>query len=78
MVLTERAGDDPFDRVDGWRLGGARASWRRRLTVNGGQPVELAVDRAAGGMQIDADDQRHVAAVERTGEHTYWLSASLQ
>ena len=36
LILADRAasaGDDPFDRVDGWRLGGERAASHWRLSV---------------------------------------------
>ena len=36
--------DDPFDRADGWRLGGRRASSWWQLTVGPGAPVEIALD----------------------------------
>ena len=43
-LLAERAGDDPFARVDGWRLGGRRASSWWRLSVASGEPVEVVLD----------------------------------
>jgi acetyl-CoA/propionyl-CoA carboxylase biotin carboxyl carrier protein len=42
-VLAERAGDDPFARVDGWRPAGARAASFWRLAVDGGAPLEVRV-----------------------------------
>jgi acetyl-CoA/propionyl-CoA carboxylase, biotin carboxylase, biotin carboxyl carrier protein len=42
-----RAGDgdrpDPFRRVDGWRLGGLRAASHWRMSVSGGEPVDVTV-----------------------------------
>jgi acetyl-CoA/propionyl-CoA carboxylase biotin carboxyl carrier protein len=35
--------DDPFARVDGWRLGGVRAGSHWRLAVGGGEPVDAQV-----------------------------------
>jgi acetyl-CoA/propionyl-CoA carboxylase biotin carboxyl carrier protein len=34
---------DPFSRVDGWRLGGRRASSWWRLAIGGGEPVEVVI-----------------------------------
>ena len=46
---------DPFDRTDGWRLGGIRAASHWRLAVGAGPPV-----------QVEARPE-HVAAVRRVG-----------
>jgi acetyl-CoA/propionyl-CoA carboxylase biotin carboxyl carrier protein len=46
LTLAEQqawGGDDPFHRVDGWRLGGVRAPSHWRLAVDGGEPVEVEV-----------------------------------
>jgi acetyl-CoA/propionyl-CoA carboxylase, biotin carboxylase, biotin carboxyl carrier protein len=40
---TARAGDDPFARLDGWRLGGIRAASQWRMSVSGGEPVDVSV-----------------------------------
>ncbi|MFZ0090610.1 MAG: biotin carboxylase N-terminal domain-containing protein [Solirubrobacteraceae bacterium] len=40
---AQRAGDDPFARVDGWRLAGHRAASHWRVSVAGGEPVEVDV-----------------------------------
>jgi acetyl-CoA/propionyl-CoA carboxylase biotin carboxyl carrier protein len=40
----ERSGDDPFARVDGWRLSGRRASSWWRLSVGSGEPIEVELD----------------------------------
>ena len=37
-------GDDPFDRVDGWRLGGVRAPSYWKLSVNGGEPLDVVLE----------------------------------
>jgi acetyl-CoA/propionyl-CoA carboxylase biotin carboxyl carrier protein len=39
--LKEQRSDDPFARVDGWRLGGRRASSWWQLTVAGANPIEV-------------------------------------
>jgi acetyl-CoA/propionyl-CoA carboxylase biotin carboxyl carrier protein len=43
-LAGERGGDDPFARVDGWRLGGRRAGSWWRLAVSGAEPVELVLE----------------------------------
>ena len=40
--LTRRS-DDPWDSVDGWRLGGQRAPAYFTLSVNGGEPFDVKV-----------------------------------
>jgi acetyl-CoA/propionyl-CoA carboxylase biotin carboxyl carrier protein len=42
--------DDPFDRVDGWRLGGGRADSWWRLAVGAAEPIEI---RLAAGATAD-------------------------
>ncbi|HUB75793.1 MAG TPA: biotin carboxylase N-terminal domain-containing protein, partial [Solirubrobacteraceae bacterium] len=47
LLVADRAGDDdPFARVDGWRLGGERAGSHWRMAVAGGDPVEVEVPAA--------------------------------
>src|SRR3954471_23379774 len=41
---AERAGDDPFERRDGWRLAGERASSYWKLSVNGGEPLDVVLE----------------------------------
>ena len=65
-----RAGGDPFDRVDGWRLGGVRAQSRWRLSVAGGDPVDVTVPPAYVEMVTVLGDGRF--AVEGRGD---WLLA---
>ena len=50
LILAARAVDagsqderDPFQRVDGWRLGGTRAASHWRMSVGGGEPVDVTV-----------------------------------
>ena len=61
-LLDERSGDDPFRRVDGWRLGGRRASSWWRLLIGPGDPVEIEVRK------VGASDP------ERTGPSTFALT----
>ena len=48
-VWAQQRGDDPFDRLDGWRLGGRRASSWWELTVGGRDPVSIELDAAVLG-----------------------------
>jgi acetyl-CoA/propionyl-CoA carboxylase biotin carboxyl carrier protein len=58
----ERRTDDPFDRADGWRLGGRRAPSWWRLTVGAGAPVQLRLDDLG------------LYELERTGPETWALA----
>jgi acetyl-CoA/propionyl-CoA carboxylase biotin carboxyl carrier protein len=49
LELADRraeADDDPFARRDGWRLGGERAPSHWRLSVAGGEPIEVELPAA--------------------------------
>ncbi|MGZ4175552.1 MAG: ATP-binding protein [Solirubrobacteraceae bacterium] len=73
LILAGRAasaGDDPFDRVDGWRLGGGRAASRWRMSVAGGEPVDVSVPPAYMALVSPLGDGRF--AIEGRGE---WLVA---
>ncbi|MFL5861508.1 MAG: acetyl/propionyl/methylcrotonyl-CoA carboxylase subunit alpha [Solirubrobacteraceae bacterium] len=77
LILAERAahaanegGPDPFDRVDGWRLGGQRAASRWRMSVAGSQAVEVSVPPEYVDMVSPLGDGRFV--IEGRGE---WLLA---
>ena len=37
-------GDDPWERRDGWRLGGERAPSYWKLSVDGGEPIDVVLD----------------------------------
>jgi acetyl-CoA/propionyl-CoA carboxylase biotin carboxyl carrier protein len=43
IALGAPASDDPWDRKDGWRLGGVRAPSYWKLAVNGGEPIDVAL-----------------------------------
>jgi acetyl-CoA/propionyl-CoA carboxylase, biotin carboxylase, biotin carboxyl carrier protein len=73
LMLADRArtaGDDPFQRVDGWRLGGARASSHWRLSVAGGPPLDVEVTPEFAAMVTALGDGRF--AIDGRGE---WLLA---
>jgi acetyl-CoA/propionyl-CoA carboxylase biotin carboxyl carrier protein len=63
-VLAERAGDDPFARVDGWRAAAARAAAFWRLAVDGGDPVEVRVTPGA--------------AIERSGDREFAITSGAE
>jgi acetyl-CoA/propionyl-CoA carboxylase biotin carboxyl carrier protein len=48
-ALGEPASDDPFARRDGWRLGGVRAPSYWKLSVDGGEPLDLVLDEPVRG-----------------------------
>jgi acetyl-CoA/propionyl-CoA carboxylase biotin carboxyl carrier protein len=80
-LAAEAAGDDPFARVDGWRLGGVRAPTRFTFAVDGGTPVrvearhgEAEVERL--GPEVLAIDRR-AWAYARDGD-TLWLGRDAQ
>jgi acetyl-CoA/propionyl-CoA carboxylase biotin carboxyl carrier protein len=69
LMLAERArvaGDDPFARSDGWRLGGRRAGSRWRLSVSGGPPREVTVSPEYAAMVTALGDGRF--AIDGRGE----------
>jgi acetyl-CoA/propionyl-CoA carboxylase biotin carboxyl carrier protein len=73
LILADRAasaGPDPFDRVDGWRLAGGRAASHWRLSVSGGDPVDVTVPHEYVAMVSPLGDGRF--AIEGRGE---WLLA---
>ena len=72
----EQAGDDPFARVDGWRMAGVRAPTTFRLAVDGGAPVQVAVRQGEAEVERLAAD---VLAIDRRAwtyardRDTLWL-----
>jgi acetyl-CoA/propionyl-CoA carboxylase biotin carboxyl carrier protein len=67
---TADAGDDPFARTDGWRLGGTRAGSHWRLSVAGGEPIELELPAEVAATSRRLAPGRF--AIEHRGE---WLLA---
>ena len=87
-LATERRGDDPFARTDGWRLGGARSSSWWHLTIGGGDPLTVRIDGGAhadgdgqgdghgdGDADADADADGDDRAAERTGAESFTITA---
>ncbi|MGA9859190.1 MAG: biotin carboxylase N-terminal domain-containing protein [Solirubrobacteraceae bacterium] len=73
LMLADRArsaGDDPFARIDGWRLGGRRATSHWRLSVGGGDPLDVEVPPEYVAMVSALGDGRF--AIDGRGE---WLLA---
>jgi acetyl-CoA/propionyl-CoA carboxylase biotin carboxyl carrier protein len=78
LILADRAAGaasatdgDPFARVDGWRLGGVRAASHWRLSVGGGEPVDVTVPPEYVDMVSPMGGGRF--AIDDRGE---WLMAS--
>jgi len=72
-LLDESRDDDPFARVDGWRLGGRRAGSWWRLGVGSGEPLEIRMNGAA-----DHDPERtgpNTFAITIAGERSEWSYA---
>ena len=75
-LADEQAGDDPFARVDGWRMAGVRAPTTFRLAVDGGAPVQVAVRQGEAEVERLAAD---VLAIDRRAwtyardRDTLWL-----
>ncbi|MGI8712534.1 MAG: biotin/lipoyl-containing protein [Solirubrobacteraceae bacterium] len=64
LTLADRRGhgsDEPFARIDGWRLGGERAGSHWRLAVGAGEPVDVEASAA------------QVATVRRIGEGRFTI-----
>ena len=72
-LAAERAGDDPFARVDGWRLGGRRAQSWWRMTVGAGEPLEVEVAAHAGAAERIAPDS--FAVTDAAGDRRKWTYA---
>jgi 3-methylcrotonyl-CoA carboxylase alpha subunit len=68
--LRHSGGDEPFARVDGWRLGGVRAPSYWRMAVGAGEPVDVEVPPEYAAMTTSLGKGRF-AIVDR-GE---WLLA---
>ncbi|HKG39701.1 MAG TPA: biotin carboxylase N-terminal domain-containing protein [Conexibacter sp.] len=67
-LLGSPASDDPWDSLDGWRLGGARAPVRMRLDGPGGEVSAVApsagVRRVPGGLGIEGEGAGALVASE--------------
>jgi acetyl-CoA/propionyl-CoA carboxylase, biotin carboxylase, biotin carboxyl carrier protein len=73
LALTaERAGDDPFERADGWRLGGDRAPSWWTLAVDAGEAVEVSVRHGEAEVERLAAD---AFVIGDGGERRTWAYA---
>ncbi|MGP0053325.1 MAG: biotin carboxylase N-terminal domain-containing protein [Solirubrobacteraceae bacterium] len=73
-TLDERRGDDPFARVDGWRLGGRRAASWWRLAVGGEAAVEVAL-RDLGSYELQRTGPTGFA-IATGGDRREWSYAT--
>jgi acetyl-CoA/propionyl-CoA carboxylase biotin carboxyl carrier protein len=72
-VNAEQAGDDPFDRVDGWRVSGV-AGWSHwRLAVDGGAPLQV---RVRGLDEYDLGHGPVHATLVRADENAFAVTAA--
>jgi acetyl-CoA/propionyl-CoA carboxylase, biotin carboxylase, biotin carboxyl carrier protein len=80
-TLERAAGDDPWDRLHGWRLDGRAPQRWRMVSERGGEAVELVLDgdraRVAGGAEHVAGAGPHPdgLAVTLDGRRRIWASA---
>jgi acetyl-CoA/propionyl-CoA carboxylase, biotin carboxylase, biotin carboxyl carrier protein len=80
-TLERAAGDDPWDRLDGWRLDGRAPQRWRMVPERGGEAVELVLDgdraRVAGGAERVAGAGPHPdgLAVTLDGRRRVWACA---
>ena len=75
LVLdAERAGDDPFARTDGWRMSGEPAWSRMRLSVDGGDPGEVAVRGRPGAAEVLRDGEPAAVSLARTGPQVFTVA----
>ena len=51
-----RHGDDPWQRIDGWRLGGERAPSYWKLSVNGADPIDLILEPKGSDPLVAVED----------------------
>jgi acetyl-CoA/propionyl-CoA carboxylase biotin carboxyl carrier protein len=70
VSAAARTNNDPFARLDGWRLGGVRAPSHWRMSVNGGGPVDVTVPPQYVDMVTPLGDGRFM--IQDRGE---WLLA---
>jgi acetyl-CoA/propionyl-CoA carboxylase biotin carboxyl carrier protein len=70
---NERRADDPFARVDGWRLAGRRASSWWRWSIGGGVPTEAVVG-GLGAHEIERSSP-HGWSITSDGERREWFYA---
>jgi acetyl-CoA/propionyl-CoA carboxylase biotin carboxyl carrier protein len=82
LAAERSAGDDPWERLRGWRIGGHAAQRFRLAPERGGEPIELALDgplaRISGGRDRVATAQadRDGIAVTIDGDRRVWAHAT--
>jgi 3-methylcrotonyl-CoA carboxylase alpha subunit len=80
-TLQRGAGDDPWDRLPGWRLDGRAPQRWRMAPERGGEAVQLVLDgdlaRVAGGAERGASAEPHPdgLAVTLDGRRRVWACA---
>jgi acetyl-CoA/propionyl-CoA carboxylase biotin carboxyl carrier protein len=71
---AEAAGDDPFDRTDGWRLGGTCAWVRSDFVVDDGEHVTVRARRDGDTMRVALHEGEREARVRRDGPGTFAIA----
>jgi acetyl-CoA/propionyl-CoA carboxylase, biotin carboxylase, biotin carboxyl carrier protein len=70
----EQRSDDPFARVDGWRLGGRRAGSWWRLAIGAGEPIEVALE-CLGAYELERTSPESFA-ITTGGQRRQWTYAT--
>ncbi|HVL97254.1 MAG TPA: biotin carboxylase N-terminal domain-containing protein [Solirubrobacteraceae bacterium] len=73
-VNAERAGDDPFESVRGWRVGGVPGWSYWLIAVDGGAPVDVRVRGVADRPEYDVGDGPIAAEVDRVGPQAFAIA----
>ncbi len=61
------AGDDPFERTDGWRLGGARGRSWWRFAVDGGEAIEVELEATPPEVEASSGGRDHTNSTPGLG-----------
>jgi acetyl-CoA/propionyl-CoA carboxylase biotin carboxyl carrier protein len=73
-INGERAGDDPFESVTGWRLGGRRGWAYWLIAVDGGAPVDVRVRGEQDRQEYDVGDGPVAVDVVRVGKQAFAIT----
>jgi acetyl-CoA/propionyl-CoA carboxylase, biotin carboxylase, biotin carboxyl carrier protein len=74
-VTTERASDDPFEALTGFRVDGLPAWSHWLIAVDGGAPIEIRTRGSAGRPEYDVGDSPVQAEVSRSGKQAFSIAA---
>jgi acetyl-CoA/propionyl-CoA carboxylase, biotin carboxylase, biotin carboxyl carrier protein len=74
-VTAERASDDPFEALAGFRIGGLPGWSHWLIAVDGGAPVEIRTRGGAGRPEYDVGHGPVQAEVSRIGKQAFSIAA---